>query len=68
LFILDHKFSTRNAKKLIKVSKGVDFTLVSCEIFSAIILSDAAMSNPNDLPSQKLCHYLNQGYKLNGLL
>jgi len=25
------------------------------------------MSNPNGLLSQKLCHYLNQGRKLNGL-
>ena len=28
----------------------------------------AAMSNPNDLLSQKLCHYLNQGRTLNDTL
>jgi len=27
-----------------------------------------AMSNPNSLLSQKLCHYPNQGRTLNGLL
>jgi len=28
----------------------------------------AAMSNPSDLLSQNVCHYLNQGHTLNGLL
>jgi len=28
----------------------------------------SAMSNPNDLLNQKLCHYLNQGRTFNGLL
>jgi len=31
-------------------------------------LSRAAVSNRNCLPSQKLCHYLNQGRTLNDIL
>jgi len=31
-------------------------------------LSKADMSNPNGLPSQKLCHHLNQGRTLNDIL
>jgi len=31
LFILDHNFRTRNARKLIKGSKDSDFSLVSNE-------------------------------------
>jgi len=30
--------------------------------------SNSAMSNPNGLLSQKLCHYLNQGRTLNDIL
>jgi len=30
--------------------------------------SGPAMSNPNDLLSQKVCHYLNQGRTLNNIL
>ena len=39
LFILDHNFWTRNARKLIKGSKGSDSSLVSNENFSEILWS-----------------------------
>jgi len=39
------------------------------ETFTRIInIYRTAMSNPNCLLSQKLCHYLNQGRKLNDIL
>jgi len=37
LFILDHNFGTRNARKLIKGSKDSDSSLVSNESFSEIL-------------------------------
>jgi len=40
--------------------------IIKCEV--ALLFTRAAMSNPNGLVSQKLCHYLNQGRTLNGIL
>jgi len=41
LFILDHNFRTRNARKSIKVSKDRDHSLVSNEDFSELLPSSS---------------------------
>jgi len=46
--------------------------LLSCEVcFFRVLrhkMDSSAMSNPNGLLSQKVCHYVNQGGTLNSLL
>jgi len=50
---LDHNFWTRNARKLIKGSKDLDFSLVSNENFSEILLSSGLGLRPNEVGQKK---------------
>jgi len=58
LFILDHKFSTRNARKLIKDSKDSDSSLASNENFSEILWPSGWALGPATWAktAQKLLH------------
>jgi len=49
LFILDHNFLTRNARKLIKGSKDSDSSLVSNENFSETLWPSGWCSGPGNM-------------------
>jgi len=57
----------------IQWTQGLYTPFLSCHFpsntkYSVVKSSRPAMSNPNGLLSQKVCHYLNQGRTLNDIL
>jgi len=50
------------------ITVSFKFVVFKVLLKKLLFRSTPAMSNSNDLLSQKLCHYLNQGRALNGLL
>ena len=51
LLFLGHNFGTRNPSKLSKVSKHLDFSLVSNKHLSKILPSGGLDQGPKELPS-----------------
>jgi len=66
---IDRKLKEPAAIRVKRFIHFVEFLHVAAlAIFCKVDWSKSAMSNPNGLLRQKLCHYLNQGRKLNDML